>query len=276
MIILFFASLTSCDEPYTIEPQDVDPVYIIEGLLTDENKQHYIRITQTNDFYSSGATPKVSGAQVMVSDSRGNMFSYIEDEQEQGLYLSQESFRGEVGLTYSMNVTLGNETFTASDQLMRVTTIDSTIFRIDEERKAELEREGDNIDEDDIGRYYEVLMYTKEPQETVDYYLFKFYRNGEVSNYDGQDIYYADDVIVQENISGIAANDWYKIGELAKFEMYSLTRNGFLYYADLEITINNDGGLFSPLPTNPRTNISNGALGLFQVSAMVADEVTIE
>jgi len=97
-----------------------------------------------------------------------------------------------------------------------------------------------------------------------------------ISNYDGQDIYYADDVIIQENISGISANAWYKLGEVARFEMYSLTREAYLYYADLDITINNDGGLFSPLPTNPRTNISNGAMGLFQVSGMVADEVTIE
>ena len=36
------------------------------------------------------------------------------------------------------------------------------------------------------------------------------------------------------------------------------------------------GGLFSPLPTNPRTNISGGALGLFQVSAVASDEIKIE
>ncbi len=218
----------------------------------------------------------MSGAQVVVTDSKGAGFEYVEQPNDLGLYLSQEVFRGEVGVTYSLDVTLGNKTFHASEELMRVTTIDSTIYRIDERRKADLEKNPDDVDEEDKDRYYEVLMYTKEPQETVDYYLFKFYRNGEVSNFDGQDIYYADDVIVQENINGVAANDWYKIGELARFEMYSLTREAYLYYADLDITINNDGGLFSPLPTNPRTNLSNGALGLFQVSATVADEVIIE
>ena len=81
LIVLFIASLTACDEPYTIAPQDTDPVYIIEGLLTDELKQHYIRITQTDDFYSAGATPRVSGAQVIVSDSKGNVFAYAEDEE---------------------------------------------------------------------------------------------------------------------------------------------------------------------------------------------------
>lgn len=273
---LLITGLASCDEPYIIEPQDIDPVFIIEGLLTDQLKQHYIRITQTGDFYSTGATPRVSGAQVMVTDSNGNIFAYVEEEDSIGLYLSQEIFQGEVGVTYHLNVTLGNTTYTASDELMRVTTIDSTVYRIDEDRKAELEKDGDNANEEDVGRYYEVLMYTKEPQETVDYYLFKFYRDGEIVNYDGRDIYYADDVIVQENINGIAANDWYRKGELATYEMYSLTRTAFLYYADLNITINNDGGLFSPLPTNPRTNISNGALGLFQVSAVAVDEVTIE
>ena len=85
-----------------------------------------------------------------------------------------------------------------------------------------------------------------------------------------------DDEVLQENIDGIVFNAWYSKDEVAGIEMYSLSRNAFLFYSDLEITLNNDGGLFSPLPTNPRTNLVGNALGLFQVSAIASDEITIE
>ncbi len=47
IVLLSTLALVACDEPYTIEPQETDPVYIIEGLLTDEFKQHYINVSST-------------------------------------------------------------------------------------------------------------------------------------------------------------------------------------------------------------------------------------
>ena len=41
-----------------------------------------------------------------------------------------------------------------------------------------------------------------------------------------------------------------------------------LSLTDLGNILNSDGGMFSPPPANPRSNISGGALGLFQVSGL--------
>jgi len=264
----------SCDEPYIIETDQQDSQIIVEALLTNEFKQHFVKISETTDFYSSGQTPRVSEATVLVTDDRGNSFTYAEDQENPGRYLSETPYQGEVGVTYSLMIVINGQTISSSETMLRVTTIDSLTYNIDEEEKKYLEDHADNVI--NKGRYYEVLLYTKEPQDTQDYYLFKFYRNGEILNYDGEDIYYADDEVIQENIDGIVFNDWYSKDEVAGIEMYSLSRNAFLFYADLEITLNNDGGLFSPLPTNPRTNLVGNALGLFQVSAIASDEITIE
>ncbi len=272
--ILAFISafvIWSCDEPYTIETDQQDPQIIVEALLTNEFKQHFVKISETTDFYASGQTPTVSDATVLITDDRGNSFIYAEDQEDPGRYLSEIPFQGEVGVTYSLVIVINGQTISSSETMLRVTTIDSLTYSIDEEEKKYLEDHGIGR-----GRYYEVLLYTKEPQDTEDYYLFKFYRNGEILNYDGEDIYYADDEVIQENIDGIVFNDWYSKDEVAGIEMYSLSRNAFLFYADLEITLNNDGGLFSPLPTNPRTNLVGNALGLFQVSAIASEEITIK
>lgn len=57
--------------------------------------------------------------------------------------------------------------------------------------------------------------------------------------------------------------------------MFSLTRKAFIFYSDLSNLLNNDGGMFSPPPANPRNNLSNGALGYFQVSAMDFEEMVV-
>ena len=38
----------------------------------------------------------------------------------------------------------------------------------------------------------------------------------------------------------------------------------------------NDGGLFSQPPSNSRTNLTNGALGFFQASAVEIEEIVIK
>jgi hypothetical protein len=49
----------------------------------------------------------------------------------------------------------------------------------------------------------------------------------------------------------------------------------YLYFYDLAALLNSDGGMFSSPPSNPRGNISNGAIGLFQVSAIASGEIQI-
>jgi hypothetical protein len=56
--------------------------------------------------------------------------------------------------------------------------------------------------------------------------------------------------------------------------MYSLSRTAYVFYNDLQRLLNNDGGLFSQPPADSRSNLTNGALGFFQASAM--DVSTIE
>lgn len=49
--------------------------------------------------------------------------------------------------------------------------------------------------------------------------------------------------------------------------MASLTEEGFYFLKGLINQFNNDGGVYSPNPTSPKTNISDGGLGNFKASA---------
>ena len=118
-------------------------------------------------------------------------------------------------------------------------------------------------------------MFAKEPQDREDYYLFRFFRNDSILLDWSTDIYVFDDETLGESIHDISIAGYFREGDVARVEMYSLSRGGFIFYSDLSTLLNNDGGMFTPPPANPRNNLSNGALGYFQVSAVDSMEITV-
>jgi hypothetical protein len=89
-------------------------------------------------------------------------------------------------------------------------------------------------------------------------------------------IYVFDDKVLGSSLNGLPSPILFREGELASVEIYSLTRQQFVYLTDLASLLHSDGGMFSPPPANPRNNISGGVLGLFQVSGINRASILIE
>ncbi len=269
LIILSLFSFAACEETVTLDLENSEPVFIIEGLVTDQNINQYVRVTRSVDFYASGGAETISNAVVTVSDDN-QTFTYTHNPNAStdslGYYLSTQQFAGEPGKVYNLRVEVNGQVFTASDELFRVTEIDSLTSEIDEE---EFE------DPDEEGEFYEMLFYTTEPQDTKDYYLFKFYKNGAIIRDDENDIFFSDDELLAENIEGVPTAGYYSLGDTGTVEMYSISNSAFIYYNDLINLLLSDGGLFGSPPVNPRTNIQGGALGFFQTSAVASRSIVI-
>ncbi|MEM1135512.1 MAG: DUF4249 domain-containing protein [Bacteroidota bacterium] len=274
--LFIFASIiaslvTACNNlEQTITPDlnQASPRYVIEGLVTNAATTQQVTVSRSTGYYNSGATEKISNASVVIEDDAGNIFTFEESEDTPGRYTA--NFTGEIGRTYSLLVNIEGELFEASESMLPITTIDSLTWEIDEEERQELEE-----DNDDSGEYYDVFLFTREPPETEDYYLFKFYTNGVIENDDAQEVYFSDDAVIGESIDGLEIGFFYALEDSVTVEMYSITRNAFLFFSDLQTLLNNDGGVFGPIPANLRNNISNGALGYFQVSAIDRESIVI-
>jgi hypothetical protein len=270
LIISTIVVLFGCEETIQLDLDQTPTRYVIDGLITDEMTKHYVKVSTSTDFYADGAPPRVSGAVVEVTDDAGNNYLFSESETDKGRY--EAEFEGIPGRTYHLAVTLPNgEDFSASDKLIFMPPIvDSLVWEIDEKEQN---------DPDEEGFYYKLRIFGKEPQATKDYYLFKFYRNDTIQNFDSQTgIFFADDELIGEFIYGLEAPVYYKEGDNAQFEMYHISRDGYLFYNDLNNIVNGDGGMFGPSPTNPRTNIQNAnglGLGLFQVSAVEKSAIIV-
>jgi hypothetical protein len=264
---------TACEETIKLDLKQTPPAVVIEGLVTDRIGLQSVKVTMTADFYSEDETPRVTDAVVTVSDDQGNQFPFIHNPDnlsgKEGVYFPQdEDFAGLIGRTYTLTVVVDGKTYTASDELASVIPIDSLKYRLNED-EAE--------DPKDFGKAHEVLIYAREPQDETNFYLFKFYRNDSLKYYDDTDIYFSNDEYLAEKIDGIETPIYYAPGDEARVEAYSISRAGYVFYYDLSTILNNDaGGMFGPVPASPRTNLSNGALGFFQVSAMNSASITIE
>lgn len=271
-ISLLAVLLLSCDEATHLDLKQTPPRVVIEGLLTNKPGYQSVKVSRSTDFYAVGEPPRVTNATVQVLDDRGAVIDFIHNPRNHpdsmGIYLPKENFSGTVGTTYTLHVELDGEVYEGSDQLEAVAPIDSLKARANDDQKK---------DPKETGKYYEVLLFAREPQDEQNYYFFKFYRNDSLQRYNETDIYFTQDDLLGEKIDGVPSPVYYGAGDRAKVEMYSLTRKGYIYYNDLSIILNNDGGgMFGPIPASPRSNLSNGALGFFQVSAIEKREMLVE
>jgi hypothetical protein len=260
----------ACEEVITIDINQAPAQLVIDGLVTSEDTIHMVRITRSADF-NGNEGENIANAIVEVSDNQGNVFNYTHNPEGydslQGYYFSDQKFAGEEFAIYQLNVTVDNLSFSASDTLRPITAIDSLSIQLDDDAVEDPENEG---------KIYQIILYAKEPQESVDFYYFKFYRDGLIDTDGDRNVYIFDDKVLGSSLDGLPSPILFREGEVASVEIYSLTREQFVYFTDLANILNSDGGMFSPPPANPRSNISGGALGLFQVSGISRSSILID
>lgn len=270
VLVAITVLLQACEKTIELDLEQTPSKIVIDALLTDREGYQFVKITRSVDFYGTGKSPRVTDAIVTIEDDQGEVHHFVHNpgmhEDSVGIYIPEIPFTGTVGYAYKLRVEINGEVYEAEDQMYPVTKIDSIGYRIDVDERNDPEIEG---------KYYETLFYAKEPPDTKDYYFFKMFRNDSLTYQNETDVYYSDDRFLAENIDGVPLPVYYGVGDKAVMEMYSISRNGFIFFNDLFSLLNNDGGIVGPPPANPRTNLSNGALGFFQVSALEISEPVI-
>jgi hypothetical protein len=94
--------LNGCKEVYFPEVDQVEPAIVVEGLLTDQEQQHLVKLHYSMGFNAYLPPQPVTGARVEVADHLGNIFTFIESQP--GHYYSAESFAGQYGHVYTLHI----------------------------------------------------------------------------------------------------------------------------------------------------------------------------
>jgi hypothetical protein len=249
----------SCQEVVEIDVNEGGAKLVVDGLITNNMGESYIKLSTTQDLFSAEEPPKVSDATVTISDNLGNSFSF--NLTEPGLY-QNTSFQGIEGRDYTLLINYSGQNYSATSTLLPVSDIDSLKYAY--LPKTTFTKEG-----------YHVFLFAKEPKNETNFYRFLVYEND--SLYNGTfDLFVRSDEIVDEYIMGADMGYVFQKGDTVKIEMQSLTKHAYEYYTNLLNVLSNDGGLFSSPPVNPKTNLSNGAIGIFRASGSSAKEIIIK
>lgn len=266
-LIAIIFLFTRCEEEVKPNLETEEPRLVIESVFTDNGEPQSVFISETNSYFTGEDRKGVSGAEVVISDSEGFSETLTEDPDQIGKYITS-SIIGKTGVDYTLSVRAKGYEYEATGTMQSPPILDSLTWRFVEE--TPLKDEG-----------YYLYFYGKTPKPEISYYRWQVYLEGELHNTAPEDFLLASDEFVNEQLNDIEFPFAFFAGDNVRLEMYSLDREMFTYYNELLTILFNDGGLFSPPPVNPTSNIRNltdpaiPPLGYFQVSAMVYEDVVI-
>lgn len=99
LVILFFVLLLSACETYFVpEVNKVKDVITVEGLITDQPGENFVKITLGIGYNDSAHFNEVDRYNVRIESDKGDVF-YL-NEYYRGFYKADNSVRGEIGLSY--------------------------------------------------------------------------------------------------------------------------------------------------------------------------------
>ncbi|MBR4619986.1 MAG: DUF4249 domain-containing protein [Salinivirgaceae bacterium] len=98
-ILIAVILLVGCEEYFRPDIDEMEPAYVIDGLLTDEPGPYKVKIMKTSGY--NGKTETVTDAHVRIECSDGNTYYLLCDSS--GCYLTDSAkFVGEVGKSYKL------------------------------------------------------------------------------------------------------------------------------------------------------------------------------
>lgn len=257
-LLMFSILIWSCKKTIEIKPKSNDPVYVIEGRITDEPGVCKVLISKTKNLGDGNQFEGLSGAMVKIEN---NGITTVLPETTKGTY-EVSAITGKPGQTYRLTVSIDGKVFTASSTMPElVPLLDAYIKSGDFDPKSTV-----------------VTVKYKDIPNVKNYYWFRKYVNGkEQRSYDIFNDDFTPGTEVNERISFINENDNtdtddIKHGDQLKVTMSCVDASVYTYLSSL---VNAGGSSNAAAPGNPISNISGGATGFFSAHTVQSKTVTV-
>jgi hypothetical protein len=256
-ILLTSLFLTSCEEVVELDLKQGAPKLVIDASLKWQKgtlgNEQTITLSTTTAYYAQ-EVPAASGATVFVTNDAGTVFDFTEILTTGKYFCS--NFIPEINQNYELTVIYKGETYTASEKLIAVPTIESVV-----------QTENGGFTGDEV----EVKFFFQDFPNEANFYLVNFNASNSILPI----IDVIDDDFFQGNqMFAYLANEL-KPGDTIRLQLQGISKNYYNYMnVLLGISGNNGGSPFATPPATVRGNIinqsttENFALGYFQLSEM--------
>jgi len=262
LLFLLTISFFSCRKVIDVDIEGVEPIYVVEAVLTDQPGDSRVLLSATKDVSENNQFPAVSGATVSVTDDAGIVTIFNEDSA--GTYTAP-AFTGVIGKKYSLQIlTTDGKTFTAESRMPEKVNMD-TLFITDEILFGD-NRKLANINYQDPagkGQCYRYVQYINgRKTETI------FTNNDD----------YIDGKYVEAKLWYLTEDDdneeeKIKTGDTVRLDLLCIDRAVYKFWFSLNQSAT--GNSQSASPANAVTNISGGALGYFSAHSVQTKTVVV-
>jgi hypothetical protein len=242
-IILVALLFTSCEKVVNLKYKGNQSKVIIEGNITNQAGPYFIKITKSINLTETGSYPTID-----TLSPQGN-----------GIYKTT-TLQGVEGRTYTLTVNAESQTYIAQSTLPQQVSFDSILVETNTVGGA--------------SEYNLIPIYT-DPILNGNNYRFELVVNNKLINQ-----HFIQNDVVKNGLANtlrleINDNDLkLKSGDSVTIQMQCIDKDVALYYTTLLLmTDSGPGG--GTTPTNPPSNISNGALGVFSAHTVETKSVTI-
>lgn len=266
-IFIIGTTFSGCRELVEIDLPNQNPQLVIEAEITDSPGPHYVKLSLSQEYFSKDELPPVENAIVTIRDNEGQ--EEILTQLEPGLYITQ-NLKGINGRTYTLTIEWNGNLYQGKDTLLEEAVIDSLEYRFFPSNPPLLEE----------GFY--IIAYGSLPQGRNNFYRFKVFENDSLYNGRSDLFVQSDEFLGDTESISLRFPYAFQENDKVRIEMYTITEDMYQYYRELITLLFNDGGLFSPPPQNPVSNISNltnpaePPLGYFQVASLTNGTIKIE
>lgn len=262
ILILLSIGIYSCEDPIDLDLNKSDPKLVIDASInwikgTSGNEQE-IKLSLSAPYYNL-ETPAANNAIVSVFDSNNNEFTFTEDGTT-GIY-KNNTFVPLLDETYTLIINYNGETYSGSEVLKSVTSIDYVEQKNDG---------GFSGEETELKAYY------TDPVNIENYYFFEF-RN-DYSAIPTLEVY-RDEFTDGNQIFGFYTEEDLSSGHEVTIRNYGISKAFYEYMFILLLQNSEEGsGPFETTPATVRgncineTNTENFPFGYFRLSEV--DEIT--
>lgn len=268
IFLIALVGFTACEDVIEIDVPEGKTRLVVEGMITDREELQTVKLKYTAPYFSNQPTPVVQEAAVYITDDQGQKITLTETAP--GVY--QHEFAGIYGRSYQLHIETaqGEQYHSLKETMMPVPPID-TIYATFEKASINNEEEG-----------YYVAINSTDPADTVNFYRWRYYVNGQLQN-EPEDLFFGNDRLI-DGLDGIMVNfyrDPLLPDDVAIVEQMSISEDAYNFLNLLYQQTVSGGAQFSPPPAPIKGNIINTkdgdyALGFFMVTAITTAEIVIK
>ena len=265
LVLALFAGITACEKDVILDLASIEGKYIIvEGNLIDDGSRQWIRLTRSSSYYDVTTGDAVQDASVLVEgNNQVWQFQELFPDSLPGYYFNSQISSALTETMYHLHIeTTDNSIFFAQSELRPVPVLDSVTVKLNP--FSEL-----NFFDTTV---YDLIAHFADLPGDGDHYLFNLYINNKLKTPRPTDKEPMSDVNLDEYSSyavlNLNEND-IAPGDTLILEMRSISKEKFDFYSIFFFQTDLSGNPFAGAPpANIPTNLSEGARGFFQVSAV--------